>query len=312
MPPDFKGPLAYTGARLDRASERRRDRAIIESALARPDARAYVLCGERIVLANKNGALDPLFPLDQAAEMGAVDESVFMGLVDEAARVAHAIAPAREEALKAQNLQVRDLRSLALEGVLPPAELGPLAMAKAVLGWHARHRFCAACGAPTATVEAGWRRDCGRCEARHFPRTDPCVIMLVTDGERCLLASEKRFPERMWSCLAGFLEPGESIEEAVRRETFEEAGVRTGRVAYFASQPWPYPMSLMIGCLAAAETTALTIDKNELADARWFGRDEARSMLDHTHPEQWFVPPPLAIAHHLVRAFVERGAGVFG
>jgi NAD+ diphosphatase len=300
--------FAYVGARLDRAAERRAE---LESALTKADTRAYVICGDRVVLHKRNGALSPLFPVTEAAGMGMAAERVLVGFDGGAARVAQEIATEAGEALKARgDLQVRDLRGIALEGALPPDELGPLATAKALLTWHARHRFCANCGAPTMASEGGWRRDCAQCKAQHFPRTDPCVIMLVVDGENCLLGRSKRFPTEMWSCLAGFVEPGESLEEAVRRETLEEAGVRTGRVAYFASQPWPYPMSLMIGCFAQAETTELTIDRKELEDARWVSRDEARTMLDRSHPQKLFVPPPLAIANHLVRAFVERGAAV--
>lgn len=308
MPTVSTPSFAYIGARLNRASERRAE---LESVLTRPDTRAYVLCGDRVVLRKRNGALSPLFPVAEAAGMGAAGERVLIGFDGGAARVAQAIAAEAGEALKTRgDLLVRDLRGIALEGALPPDELGPLAIAKALLTWHARHRFCANCGAATTASEGGWRRDCTKCGAQHFPRTDPCVIMLAVDGDRCLLGRSKRFPAEMWSCLAGFVEPGESLEEAVRRETLEEAGVRTGRIAYFASQPWPYPMSLMIGCFAQAETTELVIDRKELEDARWVSRDEARLMLDHSHPQKLFVPPPLAIANHLVRAFVERGAGV--
>jgi NAD+ diphosphatase len=134
--------------------------------------------------------------------------------------------------------------------------------------------------------------------------------MLAIDGERCLLGRSARFPGSMWSCLAGFVEPGESIEEAVRRETLEEAGVASGRVRYYASQPWPFPMSLMIGCFAEATGTALKIDRAELEDGRWFLRAEAALMLARKHPDGLFTPPPIAIAHHLIRAYVERGADV--
>jgi NAD+ diphosphatase len=142
---------------------------------------------------------------------------------------------------------------------------------------------------------------------QHFPRTDPCVIMLAIDGERCLLGRSARFATNMWSCLAGFVEPGETIEEAVRRETFEEAGIAVGRVNYFTSQPWPYPMSLMIGCVAQAMGTELNIDRNEIEDARWVSREESALMLMRKHPEGLMTPPPMAVAHHIIRAFVERG-----
>jgi NAD+ diphosphatase len=310
MPTTSTPSFAYIGTRLDRGAERRAE---LESALTRPETRAYVICGDRVVLHQRNGALSPLFPVPEAMVMGVSAEQVLIGFDGNAARVAQEITVEAGEVLKARgDLQVRDLRGIALEGALPPEELGPLAIAKALLTWHVRHRFCANCGAATNPTEGGWRRDCPKCSTQHFPRTDPCVIMLAVHGDNCLLGRAKRFPTEMWSCLAGFVEPGESLEEAVRRETLEEAGVRTGRVGYFASQPWPFPMSLMIGCFAQAETTELVIDRKELEDARWVSRDEARTMLDRTHPQKLFVPPPLAIANHLIRAFVERGESVFG
>jgi NAD+ diphosphatase len=134
--------------------------------------------------------------------------------------------------------------------------------------------------------------------------------MLAVDGDRCLLGRSARFPPGMWSCLAGFVEPGETIEEATRRETFEEAGITVGRVAYFTSQPWPYPMSLMIGCFAEATSAEIKIDPNEIEDARWVTRTEAAQMLLRQHPDGLMTPPPMAVAHHIIRAFVERGAEV--
>jgi NAD+ diphosphatase len=303
--------LAYAGSRLERAAERRSDAALVARAYARDDARAYVICGERLALAQRNGRLDPLFPPTEAARLGVESEAVLIGFEHEAARFAHALTDDGARRLDGSNgVEVTDLRTVAIKGLVEPDHLGPIAAAKALLAWHARHRFCASCGAPTVLSEAGWRRDCPACRAQHFPRTDPCVIMLAIDGERCLLGRSARFPGAMWSCLAGFVEPGESIEDAVRRETLEEAGVRAGRVRYFASQPWPFPMSLMIGCHADVVATDLKIDRAELEDGRWFSRDEAALMLARRHPDGLFVPPPIAIAHHLIRAYVERGAEV--
>jgi NAD+ diphosphatase len=140
---------------------------------------------------------------------------------------------------------------------------------------------------------------------QHFPRTDPVVIMLAIDGDNCLLGRSPRFAPTMWSCLAGFIEPGESIEDAVHRETLEEAGIVCGRVKYFASQPWPFPSSLMIGCHAEAVTRDIVVDRTELEDARWFSKDEVTAMLLRRHPDGLTTPPPVAIAHHIVRAWVE-------
>jgi NAD+ diphosphatase len=242
----------------------------------------------------------------EAAGLAPWREKVFLGLLDGAPRFAAGIDRAAVDGLKSRDdLLVTDLRSIATGGLLAPEHLPPLAEAKAVLGWHARHRFCANCGTPSRVVDAGWRRDCPACDTQHFPRTDPVVIMLAIDGERCLLGRSPRFAPRMWSCLAGFIEPGETIEEAVRRETCEESGVVCGRVTYFASQPWPFPMSLMIGCHATAISTEITVDRTELEDARWFSRDEVVAMLLRRHPDGLTVAHPIAIAHHIIRAWVE-------
>jgi len=265
--------------------------------------------GETVVLRQTEG--DPFIALGEARRIAEASETVFIGTINGAARIGFTIAPEAAEALKERSdLLVTDLRSIAMRGLVAPEHLQPIAIAKALLGWHGRHRFCANCGAPTRVTEQGWRRDCCACNVQHFPRTDPCVIMLAIDGERCLLGRSARFPPGMYSCLAGFVEPGESLEEATRRETFEEAGIEIGRVTYFVSQPWPYPMSLMVGCFAEAKSSELNIDKNEIEDARWVGREEAVSMLLRKHPEGITTPPPMAVAYHLIRSYVERGAEV--
>jgi NAD+ diphosphatase len=310
-PPEL-GPrprLGYVGSPLDRASDRRGDANFIQAAMKDARARAVAIGGELIVL-REIGA-DPLLRIADAISLGAIGEHVLLGVDDGAAVIGISIAPERAMELQAEGkLAVADLRSLAMRGQIAAEFLQPIATAKALLTWHARHGYCANCGAPTRVAEAGWRRDCDACGAQHFPRTDPCVIMLTIDGERCLLGRSARFPPTMWSCLAGFVEPGESIEEAVRRETREEAGISVGRVAYLGSQPWPFPMSIMIGCFAEAISTAIEIDKNEIEDARWVPREEAALMLGRKHPNELFTPPPMAIAHHIIRAYVERGADV--
>ena len=199
---------------------------------------------------------------------------------------------------------VVDLRSIAVRGLVPAEELGMLAMAKSLLDWHRRHRFCANCGAPTQAAQAGFRRDCASCGTQHFPRTDPVVIMLIVRGDKCLMGRQPRFAERMYSCLAGFLEPGETIEDAVRRETFEEAGIRVGAVRYMTSQPWPFPSNIMIGCIGEALTDEIRFDGEELEDARWFTKDDIRQMLAGTH-EHFNAPVPIAIANHLIREWVK-------
>jgi NAD+ diphosphatase len=316
MPSIDLGPkprLGYSDNSLDRAAERREDPAAIAAVAQDARSRSYVIAGEFVVLKRNGADLDPLYPLHELGPLGVATETVFLGLLDGAGRFAVALEPAAAAELKAQGqTEFTDLRSIAVQGSVAPEHLAPLAEAKALLNWHTRHRFCANCGAPTQSVNAGWRRDCSACKAQHFPRTDPVVIMLAVSGERCLLGRQGRFAPRMWSCLAGFLEPGEAVEQAVRRETLEEAGIVCGRVVYFASQPWPFPMSLMIGCHAQALSDAIIVDRTELEDVRWFTRTDVAAMLRRTHPEGLATPPPVAIAHHIIRAWVEHGEQVFG
>jgi NAD+ diphosphatase len=267
-------------------------------------ARTVLIAGDVPILRVTPGGRTSLHPAGVAGDLP-VREEAFLGTFDGVPVLAALVdAAAAESFSEREGFQVLDLRSIAVQGLVPEPELGMLAEAKSLLGWHARHRFCANCGAPTRPTCSGFRRDCAACGAQHFPRTDPVVIMLVTHGDRCLLGRQARFVQGSYSCLAGFVEPGETIEDAVRRETFEEAGVRVGEVRYVTSQPWPFPSSLMIGCAAEALDDGLTIDREELEDARWFGRDEVRAMVAGTHPEGLIVPPRIAIARILVEDWI--------
>jgi NADH pyrophosphatase NudC (nudix superfamily) len=181
------------------------------------------------------------------------------------------------------------------------------AQARTMVDWHARHRHCAACGGHTRSVLGGANRVCFDCQAEHFPRTDPVAIAVVVRGDQCLLGRGPGWPAHMFSALAGFVEAGESLEDAVRREVMEESGVRVGRVRYLASQPWPFPCSLMLGCVAQAESEAIAIDPAELEEARWFSRDALRARSRIAQGPG--VPPPFAIAHHLIRAWIDTDAG---
>jgi NAD+ diphosphatase len=300
-----KPRLGYTQSPIARAAELRLTSDQVAALAGRADAGAYVI-GNETVVAKAGEPADPLFTLDEARELGTPFVTVFLGTHNGAGRFGIGIDPAAAEELKARgDLLVTDLRSIAVRGLVAQDHLPPIAQAKAMLHWHLRHKYCANCGAPTRVSQCGWRRDCPRCEAQHFPRTDPVVIMLAVKGERCLLGRSARFASGMWSCLAGFVEPGESIEDATRRETKEEAGIDCGRVKFFDSQPWPFPASLMIGCHAEALSEAITVDRNELEDARWFDKDEIVTMLKRQHPKELFAPPGVAIAHHIIRAWVE-------
>jgi len=305
---DTRPHLGFAGSRIERAAELRTDAAALAKLERDPGSRFYLIGGELLALKAAPNGHDPLFDGIEARDLGTPTEVVFLGFLDGTARFAVALAPAGIATLqKRSGVELLDLRSIAVRGLLDNDHLCVLAEGNALINWHTRHRFCANCGAKTQPVEGGWRRDCRSCEAPHFPRTDPVVIMLAVAGERCLLGRPARFQAGMWSCLSGFVEPGETVEEAVRRETREEAGIVCGKVAYFASQPWPFPMSLMLGCYAQARSQEIIIDRAELEDARWFGRDEVALMLAARHPQGLTTPLPFAIAHHILRAFVEKG-----
>jgi NAD+ diphosphatase len=300
--------LGYAASRVDRAAEKRTDADRMRALEADAAARWYVISGEFVAMRKTVNGIDPMFERGAAHALGSVTQTVFLGLMDGAPRFALAIEPAAIDALKNNDaFEISDLRTIAVRGLVAEEHLPPLAEGKSLLLWHSRRRFCSNCGAETRTVDAGWRRDCPSCKMQHFPRTDPVVIMLAIDGERCLLGRSGRFATNSWSCLAGFVEPGETIEEAVRREIREEAGVVCGQVKYFRSQPWPFPSSLMIGCHTQALSRELVVDHNELEGARWFDRDEVASMLARSHPEGLITPVPIAIAYHIIREWVENG-----
>lgn len=198
----------------------------------------------------------------------------------------------------------RPLRLFAVLDQMPPGEAATYAAARSVLDWHSRHGFCANCGAPTVMFRAGWGRKCDKCATEHFPRVDPVVIMIAEHDGRALLGRQPAWPAGRYSALAGFLEPGESIEEAVAREIFEEAGVRVSNVRYIASQPWPFPSSLMIACVGMAADDTITLDTNELEDAIWVPREMVRDVLAGGQGP-FLPPPPFAIAHTLLTAWAD-------
>lgn len=185
--------------------------------------------------------------------------------------------------------------------ILRAEEMGLLGAARSLVDWHARHGFCAVCGGPTAPDKGGWARHCEACGTHHFPRVDPVVIMLAEYEGRILVGRQAAFPPGRYSALAGFVEPGETLEGAVARELMEEAGIAVTDIRYVGSQPWPFPSSLMVACVARAESDRLTIDVNELEDARWVDADMVRRALDRAEDAPFNAPPPMAIAHHLLR-----------
>ncbi len=306
----------FAGNPLDRAGERRGDQAWIAARLADPESLALALWNGAPLMRPPAGPVGPgiyrlaYFPAPMAAKIaGGEERLLFMGLWQERAVFAldfDGSADPTEGPLQGLGA-FEELRGLALQ--MTQAEAAIAATAKGVFEWRRRHRFCSVCGRPSEPREGGWKRVCPACHAEHFPRTDPVVIMLAVqatpEGERCLLGRQARFPPGMWSALAGFVEPGESVEEACARELHEEAALDTLSVAYRSTQPWPYPSSLMIGLIAEVAPGEATPDQTELEAVRWFTRAQARALLAGDM-DGAFAPPPLAIAHHLLKAWAER------
>jgi NAD+ diphosphatase len=289
--------IGFAGGAIDRADHIRSDPARLESL---KDWRARLI---------RLDGLDPVMDADNAlvwgtlADCPADAELVFLGLKDDRACFA-AVPGAGESGI----IRVGG-RAWRAMGVLSDEDLAAYGMARSLVDWHARHRFCAVCGAATEMAKGGWQRSCTACNAQHFPRVDPVTIMLVEHDGKMLLGRQPRFEPGRYSLLAGFVEPGESIEEAVAREVLEEAGVVARDVSYVASQPWPFPSQLMIGCHAFADSPAITIDTTELDDARWFTRaDVAQAMAagQDSADVAFIAPPPQAIAHQLMKWWLEQ------
>ncbi len=287
--------LAFTGCRLDRADHIRAD----------PQALAAQMCWRARLL-----ALDGLLPaMDDAgglawgslADCAPEAELVFLGLDDE--KPCFAAVPERGDPAP----RMANPALWAAMAALSPSDLALYGSARSIVDWHARHRFCANCGGATTLAKGGWQRNCSGCGAQHFPRTDPVAIALVehTDG-RLMLGRGLGWPEGRFSALAGFVEPGESIEEGVAREVLEESGVRVRDVTYVASQPWPFPSQLMIGCHAWADDDAVTMDTTEMAEIAWFTRDEIAAVFAGESGARFLKPLDQAIATHLLQWWLAR------
>lgn len=323
-------PNFYASPGFERAASRRREPQWIRAALALPSSHFLPVWRNRNLVIESEGAQPAAALLSRHAlaspfaqalsdpeEVLAKGEVVFLGLVEERAHFALDLSPleaplAAVEALPpeaaegaAGTLAFTDLRQV---GALLERQQGALlALARAMLFWHSRHRFCGLCGSPTQSEEAGHVRRCTGCDALHFPRTDPAVIMLVTRGEEALLAHQKHFPRGMYSTLAGFVEPGESLEDAVAREVSEEAGIAVEKVRYHSSQPWPFPANIMLGFHAEAREAAITIDTAELEDARWFARDWLKA---HPDDDRFRLPRRDSIARRLIEDWLSGRSGI--
>lgn len=284
--------LSFTGSRLDRADHVRAD----------PERLAGYMNWKARVL-----ALDGLMPsLDDDGGLSWVTladvpedaELCFLGLDD--GKACFAAVPPRGDA----SPRMANPALWSLMATLRPDDLALYGGARSLIDWHARHRFCAQCGGDTKLAKGGWQRNCEACGAQHFPRTDPVTIMLVEYDGKLMLGRGLGWPEGRFSALAGFVEPGESIEEAVVREVLEEAGVKVRGVTYVASQPWPFPSQLMIGCHSHADSDVLEIDTTEMAEVVFFTHDEVKAALAGNGP--FVAPPPHAIAHHLMHWWVRK------
>jgi NAD+ diphosphatase len=301
----MKSPNFYAGLQLDRAAEKRRDEAWIAGQLDRADARILPVWRAQSLVIEQP---EPHAVFLRREECNGVDCTRFyLGEMNGAAYFAMDLSPLDEAVVAAQFGafgKFVDLR--AVGGLMDRQEGGMLAYARALSHWHGRHGFCGVCGAPTVSIAAGHVRKCSNaaCGTEHFPRTDPAVIMLVHDGERCLLGHHVRWTIPMYSTLAGFVEPGESLEDAVAREIFEEAGVRVDDVQYHSSQPWPFPASIMLGFYARARTTELRLDPDELQNAGWFTRDFLRGPHD---PDKFRLPRADSIARRLIQDWIDAG-----
>ena len=300
--------VAFSTNMLDRRSEHRTDTDLAD-ALAKPGTRAFAIARGRILLSfEKSQSGEALFPIDQLATLSPDPaEAILLGwTLSGQARIA---LPCNiDPETLAGPMKALDPRSIYRQGLLDQETQGALAQGYALLAWAQTTKFCGKCGGAMKAEAGGYKRVCSQCSLQAFPRTDPVAIMLAIDEERdlCLLGRSPHFPPGMFSCLAGFIEPGETIEDAVRRETLEESGIRIGRVRYHASQPWPMPHSLMIGAYAEATSTEIARDTAELEDCRWFTRDEAAAMLASlTGETQLSSPPPGAIAHRLIRDWLD-------
>ncbi len=283
----------FTGSPLDRADRVRNDAEAYGALLGDWRARILGLDGLDPLLASEGGLL-----WHSIAELTGSEELILLGLSDG--------KPHFVPLVEADGGMFRSPAIWRALTMLPAEDAAIYGTARSLIEWHNSHRFCGKCGSVTEMFRAGWGRKCGNCGKEHFPRTDPVVIMLAEYEGKALLGRQSRFPPGNYSALAGFLEPGESIEEAVRREIHEEAGVTCGAVRYVTSQPWPFGgAQLMIACVADAKDDAITLDTDELEDAMWVTKEEAQAALDNAEGRRFNAPPPFAIAHSLLKHWVK-------
>lgn len=292
---------AFSGNRISRLAENRSDTSL-NDALKDERCRAYALSGNQLVLKHDDQVLDPLFATYELSELKPdYDRAILLGYRENGEPRVVVPVGASAETLEAQYRLV-DARTLYREYLLADELLGEIAQGLSLAQWNNDNQFCGKCGGKMQMRIGGYKRECERCQHLIFPRTDPVVIMLTVDWEqdRCLLGRGAHFAANMYSCLAGFVEPGETLEDAVRRETLEESSIEVGQVKYYASQPWPMPHTLMIGCYALAKSQDISRDELELEDCRWFTRAEVREMLKSDREDGPRGPHKGAIAYRLM------------
>lgn len=298
--------FAFASNDLDRMAHKRSDDQWLKRCRNSKNAVFAIIADNKVVVSVRSGS-HSVFHDNEKCEMLEVDwsESVYLGKGNNRYYFAVPSKMTESGIDGSDSVEFINLRALAINLAASNHDLSILAQASTMVNWHKTHRFCARCGKPTELKEAGYRRDCQSCGGQHFPRTDPAVIMLVINGDRCLLGSTGRFAEGMYSTLAGFVEPGETLENAVRREIMEEAGIEVGRVAYMGNQPWPFPANLMLGCFGEALSTKISFDEDELTDCRWFAKGEVELMHRGEHPDKLIVPPNISIAAALISYWLQ-------
>ncbi len=311
---DASAALCYSADALNRCGAKRKDVEWVNSLKASSDARFLIQANDSFVC-NQEQVNEPFLHSKLMLERLNIADAltIFLG-IDEGDGdrpyfgVRYTSDPETlDEALeKLGPYAAYGLRGIAMKSAASQRVLGMMAQAASVGRWHVTHQMCSKCGAPTEVVEAGYRRDCPSCSAQHFPRTDPAVIMIITHGDKFLLGRPYHLMENVYTTLAGFVEPGETFEDAVRREVFEEAGIKVGKVEYVASQPWPFPSNIMIGFHGEALTTDLNVDYEEMEDCQWFSKEETLMMLRGEAESGLFCPPDISIAHYLIKKFVEE------
>jgi len=311
--------LAFIDCPLDRVTSERHNEDFVMKHLNNPDSLVITLYQLKVPLIShpnnkeqssiawkKWGEVKEILKIEGKEQLLSSMQWVLLGLRNGIAYFALDISEISIDSSLFSDIRMVELRAAALS--LNSVDGTISCYARSVIDWHNRNRFCANCGANTSSIQGGLKRICKKCNSKHFPRTDPCAIMLVTKKDKCLLGRKSAFPKGIWTTLAGFIEVGESIEEGTRREVMEEAGIQVGRVQFLGSQPWPYPAQIMLGFYAEALNEDIRIDKNELEDAKWYTKEEVLKSLSRAgwgDSIEFHIPPPIAIAHHLIKNWAE-------